>query len=96
MSNLLTDMEIKLLIKKTGWGIERAKSLNLVSNYKTVAETQDTKTREITLKAVGKWIKNEMIELRRMSAPNEECNALNYLLSKLFKAVEQGKMPDEV
>lgn len=37
---LLSDEAIEQLINKTGWGLKRAKSLNLVSNYKTVAEAQ--------------------------------------------------------
>ena len=44
---LLTDEEILLLINQTGWSIKRAKSLNLVSNYKTVAKAQDEKTASI-------------------------------------------------
>jgi len=34
----LTDEEIRQLLKETGWGIKRAESLNLVSNYRAVAQ----------------------------------------------------------
>ncbi|KKN35023.1 hypothetical protein LCGC14_0787720 [marine sediment metagenome] len=43
MKRLSDDNEaIKKLIKQTGWGLKRAESLNLVSNYKSVArEAED-------------------------------------------------------
>ncbi len=37
---LLKPEEIKQLIKETGWSIKRAESLNLPSNYRTVAKAQ--------------------------------------------------------
>ncbi len=43
---LLTPEEIKELIKETGWGLKRAESLNLVSNYTAVAEAQLAKVKQ--------------------------------------------------
>jgi len=40
MGKLLSKEQIIQLIKKTGWGLERAHSVNLVSNYTTVAQAQ--------------------------------------------------------
>ena len=37
---------VEELIKKTGWALKRAESLNLVSNYKTVADVQRLKDYE--------------------------------------------------
>ena len=45
MDELLTPEEIAQLIKETGWSLKRVESLNLVSNYKTVAKAQLAKTK---------------------------------------------------
>lgn len=39
----LTDEEIVGLIKKTGWGLKRAESFNLISNYTAVTQAAQKK-----------------------------------------------------
>jgi len=53
----LSDEDIEKLIKRTGWGLKRAESLNLVSNYNSVAQ----KAQRDTLRQVVAWLEKRAI-----------------------------------
>ena len=48
MITQLSDEGILSLIKETGWSLKRAESLNLISNYRTVArKAEKERTRQV-------------------------------------------------
>ncbi len=59
---LLTDEKLLSLINETGWSIKRAESLNLISNYRTVAKAQLAKA-DAECRATLARIKKEIEKL---------------------------------
>ena len=83
---LLSPEKIKELIKETGWGIKRAESLNLLSNFKTVAEAQ--------LEEVDK-LKVNRPELREKIA-KQLAEFDGWIWEKLVNGFKEGEVLDPI